>query len=200
MLDISSKKEDKSPVNPAELVTESEISGLNQVDTAKIAGIFSYAILVIFVAMSIFVFALATSKNTQLKNKQSNYDNLANQLRSDKDLNQVNELAQKFDSGLGKISSLLVKRASWSVFLDEIQKVTPPDVIYKNISVSEKTYITSINGDAGSYNSVTLLLAALRNSNKFSNIKLISVSQTEGSLQVSFNIELEVVEKNLTLK
>ncbi|EKD56878.1 MAG: hypothetical protein ACD_58C00059G0003 [uncultured bacterium] len=202
MLDISSNnKEGSVPQNPATLVTESEISGLNKMENSKVVQIFCFIVLGLFVAMTIFVYALVTSKSTQLTNAQSNYDNLLNQLNSDKDLVSVNKLAEKFDNGLSKITSFISGRATWSVFLGEIQKITPPDVVYKSINVAEKTYVVTINGEASSYNSVKMLLANLRVSDKFTAIKLISATQVENiGLMVNFAIEAQVIDKNLTPK
>lgn len=199
MLDISSSnKENKSSQNPATLVTESEILGLNRIDTGKVIKIFAFIVLGMFVAMSIFLFAIGTSRETQFSNKESNYNNLLNQLNSDKELTSVDKLVQKFDNGFSKISGFITKRPMWSVFLQELQAVAPNDVIYKSVSVNEKTYITTINGETSSYNSVSLLLATMRGSNKFSNIKLISSSQVEGSTStISFSIETQIVTANL---
>lgn len=199
MLDISSSnKENKSSQNPATLVTESEILGLNRIDTGKVIKIFAFIVLGMFVAMSIFLFAIGTSKETQFNNKESNYNNLLNQLNSDKELTSVDKLVQKFNNGFSKISGFLTARPMWSVFLQELQAVVPNDVIYKSVSVNEKTYITTINGETSSYNSVSLLLATMRDSNKFSNIKLISSSQVEGSTStISFTIETKIVTANL---
>lgn len=202
MLDISSNnKENLAAQNPATLVTQSEISGLDKMEDSKIIQIFSYVILGLFVAMAIFVLALATSKNTQLQNAQSNYDNLLKQLNSDKDLVSVNKLAGKFDNGISKITSYLSDRATWSIFMGEIQKITPPDVVYRSINVTEKSYITTINGETGDYGSVKMLLANLRDSDKFTNIKLISATQVESEgLKVNFVIEAQIVDEKLKTK
>lgn len=199
MLDISTNKKDNSVGENAEvLVTESDLTGLNKISVEKIVQIFSIIILVIFVLMSGLLIFLESNKKTVLKNKESNFTNLNETLKSDQGLSQVNDLASQFDLGLGKISSFLITRPSWSVLLGELQKTTPADVVYKSINVSEKTYLVTASGETTNFSSVSLLLAALRESNKFSDIKLISTSKVEGEgSKVAFNIEFKVVTNNL---
>ena len=108
MLDIGSniKKDDDLEVateSPDSLISKTELAGLNKMDDEKIVVVFTYIILALFIAMSSFVFVLASNKTNVLENKQANYDNLENQLKSSKELVEINKLAEQFDSGLKKV-------------------------------------------------------------------------------------------------
>lgn len=198
MLDISSNKGDSKNTDSESLITESEIVGINQTDKGKIIQVFTLAILAIFLLMTILVFALNSSRQTTLKNKISNYDDLNNQFKSNKELTATDQLAQQFESGLSKISSFISKKTSWSIFFTELQKITPADISYTNLSVNEKTLAANLSGEGSGFNSVSLLLASLRESDKISSPKLISTSLASGtSSNTIFNIEFKVEDTKL---
>lgn len=202
MLDIeNNKKDSSSTINTGKspsLITQQEIVGINQISQEKIVQIFSLIILVIFVAMTIFVFVLASSKKTVLKNKEANFQTLEQQLSNDPELSATEKLAQQFDGGLKKVSGWLARRPSWSLFLKELQSLTPTSIVYKSLNINEKTLVATVSGEANDYNSLGLLLASVRDSEKLSTGKLISATQAKGeNNKISFNIEFTILENKL---
>ena len=194
MLDIGSniKKDDDLEVateSPDSLISKTELAGLNKMDDEKIVVVFTYIILALFIAMSSFVFVLASNKTNVLENKQANYDNLENQLKSSKELVEINKLAEQFDSGLKKVSSYLSSRSTWSLLFKELQNTTPTEITYKSFNVNEKTLKTTVSGEANNFSGVALLLASLEDSDIFSDVVLVSTSQTQGENQkITFNL------------
>jgi Tfp pilus assembly protein PilN len=198
VLDIDMGKKDRPGQHNSgnSLVTESEIVGLDQMDNRQIILVFSLIVLGIFVVVAILVFALTSSKSTTLKNKDSIYSDLTSQIKSNKDLSITDEQYKTIDKGLKTVNSYLSQKTNWSIFLKELQNVTPQSIVFSNISVNEKTKITSCTGQANSYSDISLLIASLRNSDKFANIKLTSANLADNG-SVTFSIEFELVEKNL---
>lgn len=203
MLDIESgaKKEKELGLNSDSLITETELAGLNKIDNEKVVNIFGLIVLAIFVLASGFTYAYSSSKSNVLANKEANYNNLSDQLKSDKDLSALDKQATTYGNGLNKISAYLSKRLNWSILLKEFQTITPTDVVLKSINVNEKTLIASINGEANNYNTVGLLIASLDNSDKFENVKLIFASESQATVGViNFSAEAKIVDKSLLIK
>jgi Tfp pilus assembly protein PilN len=198
VLDIDMGKKDRPGQHNSSnsLVTESEIVGLDQMDNRQIILVFSLIILGIFVVVAILVFALASSKSTILKNKESIYSDLTSQIKSNADLSSVDQQYKNIDKGLKIFNSYSAQKTNWSIFLKELQQATPQSIVFNNISVNEKTKTVSSTGQTDSFSDVSLLVASLRSSDKFANIKLSSANLSDNA-RVTFSIEYELVEKNL---
>lgn len=201
MLDINPSAKDRENSQNSALVNEAEIASLTQVSQESYIKIFCLIILAIFVIMAIWLFILANYKSNILKNKELILADLQSQLQS-QELKNIAETTDRMSSGLKQIASLMKNRSIWSAAFGELQTVTPSDITLRNFLVEEKDGKAKIEGLASSYDNVSLFLAALTKSAKFSQVKLLSASaeNSQGKTKIAFNAELIINEDEIKAK
>lgn len=201
MLDINPSEKDKKDSQNFALVNEAEIASLTEVSQETYIKTFSLIIMAIFAAMAIFISILANYQSNIFKNKELILVDLETQLQS-KELTGTAETIGRYSNGLKQIASLIKNRSIWSAIFSELQLVTPQDITLRNFLVEEKDGKTKIEGSASSYDSLSLFLAALGKSAKFSSVKLVSASMenSQGQTKIAFNAELIVISEKIKAK
>lgn len=120
-----------------------------------------------------------TQQNTVLQT------NLANQ---QKDLGSAKQLQAQ----LANLKVLLSQHVYMTTLLDEIEKVTYARARYTAIDASNAGVI-HLEGNVSDYNSLAKLILGLNTSEKFSDVKLTSISPSSGDLNnFLFSIDLKV--------
>jgi Tfp pilus assembly protein PilN len=195
MLNVSGLKEDnvaKKTNKP--LVTEKEIS--NE-ETEKSISYFSITtVIVVLIATAIF-YGLTIYKQSQLKYKQTAYNNLISQLNV-KDLSDIDKTTQELQKGLNVLKGVLGSQYNYSKLFQEVQKDTPKNVKLNNFSVDDKGSI-KMDGEGSDYNAAAKTMASFSASNMFSDLKLISsttATTTNGS-KVTFSLSLALDKSKL---
>lgn len=120
-----------------------------------------------------------TRNNAQLQS------NLTNQ---QKDLG----AAKQFQAQLSNIRTLLDQHVYMTVLLDEIEKVTYVKAQFVTIDASNIGKV-HLEGQVSDYTSLAKLILGLNSSDKFSNVKLLSISPSSGSVNsFIFSIDMDV--------
>ena len=195
MLNVSGLKEDNVAKKTSKpLVTEKEIS--NE-ETEKSISYFSITtVIVVLIATAIF-YGLTIYKQSQLKYKQTAYNNLISQLNV-KDLSDIDKTTQELQKGLNVLKGVLGSQYNYSKLFQEVQKDTPKNVKLNNFSVDDKGSI-KMDGEGSDYNAAAKTMASFSASNMFSDLKLISsttATTTNGS-KVTFSLSLALDKSKL---
>jgi len=143
-----------------------------------VVGLFSLIVILEFVATGGLYF-LANNTNKQTADVVSQNQSIQTAMVSNqKDLT----LAKGLQAQLKNVNTLLQNHIYWSAFLTDISAIVPVKVQYNDFQGSITDDKITIDGMASSYADVGRMLLALSTSDKFSSVKLVSLTPAQGSL------------------
>lgn len=135
------------------------------------------AILILVVLATIIFYVLKVNKSSVFKTQSRQLDELTVQLNTP-DLSPIVKNAEIFEKSMTKFSAFLARRVKYSEVLQKLQSLVPKDAKLSNLAIDDKGSV-KLDGEAGSFSSLAMFIAALGNSNDFSDAKLISSTQSE---------------------
>ncbi|NCF74938.1 MAG: hypothetical protein GWO87_00400 [Xanthomonadaceae bacterium] len=105
--------------------------------------------------------------------------------------------ALNFQKKLKAISYLLSKHISWNNFFDTLEKITLPDVYYKNISVDYNGNVF-ISAETNSFKKISEQLLVFQNNKDL--IKSVKIDTAELNSEGEDNNKMKIVKFNIVLK
>ncbi|MCL5795372.1 MAG: PilN domain-containing protein, partial [Patescibacteria group bacterium] len=166
----------KSNEEPLEMPKMASLEGASP---SKIWGIFILICAFLFIGAFLYLFLNKYYKTSQITTAKAKLNQLNEEIASS-GLKEIEDQALRFQNGISNINKFTSTSVNWSDFFDALQKTVTKDVIFSNFSANSKNEI-SMKGQVGSYDSMAIFLQSLKNSNKFTDVKLIASSKSTAS-------------------
>lgn len=164
-----------------------QILNIDQSQGVNLITLFSAIILGLFVIASAGTYLMKLSRESTLKNRQEAYNRLNTQLNSP-ELKKVNNQVISLTKGANKAKQILNDRFSFGLLLSSINNVIPNNIVFTSLQIDDKQKI-SISASADNDQTVSMFLAILDKSDKFSNANLSALSFANNG--VTFSITLD---------
>ena len=165
-------------------------------DQWRIVSIVAAAlVVVIFLAISIFVWAQKNSYAQEQTNWNQKIATINSQIEGGKE---IAEKAEGLNEQLDAISELLKNHPRWSFVLKELSGLTPGNVQLVNLA-GETDGKINLSGITSDYKAAAAFVKSLQGSEYFSNVELASAGLTEqaGQFKIGFNLSLKLTGKAL---
>jgi len=183
--------------------SKAEITGLSQEKSPNLLNIFSVVILILFIAMSVFIFTVKLSKTSTYKNKQEEASRLETQLNS-RELKDVDVQAQTLSDGLDIFKKLDTSRIVYNDLLNNLASLVPQGLKFSNLIIDEK-FKAKLIGTANSDQEVAVFIDSVKQSPNYKSESLLSLRHSESGSsletigkEIRYELEFEVVSKNFT--
>lgn len=139
-------------------------------DTSKAIFYFSLVAMFLVLAMAGYLYFSIKTQNEELKTKERMQADLEAQI-ADPNLKEVNDLATRYSIGLDELSSLINNPIQYSLLFDELEKITPTDVMLVTVNIDEK-YAYKISAKTNNLESSAKFIKSLEKSSFFETVFL----------------------------
>lgn len=146
-------------------------------------------LLILEIAAGVGLYVL--TKGTKAQSDQIAADSAKIQAQMDSNQNDLAH-AKGLQAQLKNVNSLLSNRVSWQAFLTQMEQITPAQVQLSTISAAAGSTRIHIEAVAPSYADVGRMILSMSTSDKFKNVKLITVGPSQGnSFGYSFSLDFD---------
>ncbi|MCL5795806.1 MAG: PilN domain-containing protein [Patescibacteria group bacterium] len=171
--DYSAKKPADEPLEMPKMAS------LEGSSPTKIWGIFILICTILFIGAFLFLFLNKYYKTSQINTAKAKLNQLNEEISSS-GLTDIENQALTFQNGISNINKFTAQGVDWPTFFDALQKTVTKDVVFSNFSVNSKKEI-SMKGQVNNFDSLANFLQSLKNSNQFTDAKLVSSSKSTTS-------------------
>lgn len=166
-----------------------------ELSTAAVISL-ALAVTLLLITAGLFVWRISISRSLSSANERVA---AARTELSKPDMAKLDSQAAEITAGLTLLSQNLSVKSSASLFLKKLQGTTHKDVRLTNLSLDGNN-VMKLDGEAKTYQAVAKQLAALKASGTFTDVLLVTASQTQeltGSA-VAFSLQAQLIPSKLS--
>lgn len=177
--------------------TETDLSPKLQTGTLGLMSLITTLAVIVLLVVVLYYNFLKIQAENDIKDVESQITSVNEEIKTlkNKDVEKV-YLAQNF------LKQLEENQVIWATFLERLQEVTPPDVMYSSFSSSEAGDVT-VSAFGPSFQGVAQLIRVFQQNPYFSEIFVPSLSRgidLSGESRVSFGINMKYNPKRTVIR